>query len=62
MKVWGTTMSEDTNYKAVLANLSLVPTLHMDFPTLDLLGIREDVEWYLDKLGLREFMKQTHVL
>ncbi|CAA7052910.1 unnamed protein product [Microthlaspi erraticum] len=44
-------------YKKAMKKVNIEPCVKMDTPTLDLLKIRDDVTWYLRKLGLSKLFK-----
>lgn len=54
---YGKEMNMNVDYKAATENMKVLPTLRIDHWTLKILGISEDVFWYLDALKLKTFIE-----
>lgn len=60
MRHVGTSMDANFDYKGALNQFKIIPTLCIDYESIDLLSLRRDIEWYLDALEIRRFVELSH--
>lgn len=54
-------MDAKFDYKRASYQFKIIPILRLDHEAIDLLGLRRDIEWYLDALEFRRFIEISHL-